>query len=243
MQFICTQSWVPVRSEASSASEMVSSLLFGETCSLIEEKGEWINVSCNHDEYKGWIPLSYLRPASVIFTEWIRKVAVHGAVMQNSTGRIDLSPGSIIPNDLECNLSGSDFRYSDARAFEPENADAAGLSMLFLHTPYLWGGRSVWGIDCSGLVQVVFGILDKKLPRDASQQANEGNKVSYSEKKSGDLAFFEKDGKITHVGIVLSDNHIIHASGKVRIDFLTEAGIKNSETGQNTHALSCIKRV
>jgi len=243
MQFICTQSWVPLRSEQSSSSEMVSSLLFGETCLLIEETVEWINVSCDHDGYQGWIPQSYVRPALDNFREWNRKVAVHGAIMQNSTGRIDLSPGSIIPNDLECNLSGSVFRYSDARVFEPENADAAGLANLFLHTPYLWGGRSVWGIDCSGLVQVVYGILGKPLPRDASQQVNTGSAVSFAEQQSGDLAFFEKDERITHVGIVLSDNRIIHASGKVRIDFLTESGIINSETGQNTHALSCIKRV
>ncbi|MEK0421480.1 MAG: hypothetical protein EBV15_03280 [Bacteroidetes bacterium] len=243
MQFICMQSWVPLRSEASSASEMVSSLLFGETCTLIEEKQDWLKVSCDHDSYEGWIPLDYIRPALDNYPEWNRKVSVHGAVMQNSSGRIDLSPGSIIPDTHEFNLSGSEFRYSDARVFEPENTDAAGLAMLFLHTPYLWGGRSVWGIDCSGLAQVVYGILGKKLPRDASQQINSGNIVSFAEKQSGDLAFFEKDGKITHVGIVLSDNRIIHASGKVRIDFLTETGIKNAETGQNTHTLSCIKRV
>jgi hypothetical protein len=243
MKFICKQSWVPLRSDASSASEMVSSLLFGETCSLIEEKQDWLKVSCSHDGYEGWIPVNYIIPASYDDHEWNKKVDVHGAVMQNSSGRIDLSPGSIIPDTLICNLSGSIFRYSDARVFEPENKDAAGLAMLFLHTPYLWGGRSVWGIDCSGLVQVIYGILGKQLPRDASQQIDSGIIVSFTEKQSGDLAFFEKDGKITHVGIVLSDNRIIHASGKVRIDFLTESGIKNAETGQNTHTLSCIKRV
>lgn len=222
---------------------MVSSLLFGETCSLLAEKEDWIEVACNHDGYKGWIPFNYLTPNKPEHAHWNRKVSVHGAVMQNSSGRIDLSPGSIMPTDLEFEVKGNYFRFSDARVFEPENLDAAGLSTLFLHTPYLWGGRSVWGIDCSGLVQVVFGILGKKLPRDASQQAHEGNQVSFADKQSGDLAFFEKNGKITHVGIVLSNGRIIHASGKVRIDELVETGIKHVETEQISHILSCIKRV
>ena len=243
MQFICAQSWVPLRAEPSSASEMVSSLLFGEICSLLAEKEDWIEVACNHDGYKGWIPVNYLTPIKSEHANWNRKVSVHGAVMQNSSGRIDLSPGSIIPADMECDILGNVFRFSDARVFEPENLDAAGLSMLFLHTPYLWGGRSVWGIDCSGLVQVVFGILGKQLPRDASQQVNEGMPVAFAEKQSGDLAYFEKNGKITHVGIVLSNGKIIHASGKVRIDELVEAGIKQVETGQISHTLPCIKRV
>lgn len=243
MQYICTQSWVPLRAEASSASEMVSSLLFGESCSKLQQKDDWIYVSCSHDNYEGWIPESYLLPLSEDFKEWNRKVIVHGAVMQNSTGRIDLSPGAIIPDSMSCELNGSTFRYSDARVFEPEILDAAGISMLFLHTPYLWGGRSVWGIDCSGLVQVVFSIFGKKLPRDASQQVLEGDPVAFDKIQNGDLAFFEKDAKITHVGIIISNGKIIHASGKVRIDNLTAEGIRIGETGELTHKLSCIKRV
>jgi hypothetical protein len=243
MQFICTQSWVPLRAEASSASEMVSSLLFGETCSKLQQKDDWILVSCTHDNYEGWIPENYLTHLTDDFKGWSRKVNVHGAFMQNSSGRIDLSPGAIIPDTMNCELNGSTFRYSDARVFEPEISDAAGISMLFLHTPYLWGGRSVWGIDCSGLVQVVFGLLGENLSRDASQQAGKGAPVLFEEVCNGDLAFFEKNGKITHVGIVISNGKIIHASGKVRIDDLTKDGIRNVETGEITHKLSCIKRV
>lgn len=210
---------------------------------MLNEKEDWMHVSCAHDKYEGWIPKNYLTPLADNHKTWSRKVSVHGAVMQNSMGRIDLSPGSIIPAGLEFDEMGNHFKFSDARAFEPESLDPAGLSMLFLHSPYLWGGRSVWGIDCSGLVQVVFGILGKQLPRDTSQQVNEGKPVVFAEKQSGDLAYFEKDGKITHVGVVLSEGRIIHASGKVRIDELTDAGIKNKETGQISHTLSCIKRV
>lgn len=243
MQLVCTQSWVPLRADASSASEMVSSLLFGETCKLKQENGDWWQVVCNHDGYEGWIPSNYLSRFEKEHECWNKKVTVHGAVMQNSGGRIDLSPGAFVPENLECTLAGNLFRFSDARVFEPEQKDAAGLSMLFLHTPYLWGGRSVWGIDCSGLVQVVMSMLGHSFPRDAYQQAREGREIPFAEIQSGDLAYFEKQGRITHVGIVLSNRKIIHASGKVRIDDFIAEGIQNSETGEITHNLACIKRV
>lgn len=243
MQLICTQSWVPLRAEPASASEMVSSLLFGESCTLLAREADWLRVSCSHDAYEGWIPENYLTNQSADLADWSRKVHVHGAVMQNSGARIDLSPGAIIPSSMECVIDKVLFRYSDARVFEPENIDAAGLSMLFLHSPYLWGGRSVWGIDCSGLVQVVYGMLGRQLPRDASQQVLQGNTISFTEKQTGDIAFFEKNGKVTHVGIVLSDDRIIHASGKVRIDKFTKEGIKHSDNDEITHHLYCIKRV
>ncbi len=243
MHYLCTQSWVPLRAEASSTSEMVSSLLFGETCSLIQQKEDWLQVACSHDDYVGWIPENYLTQNTGQVDALGSKVSVHGAIMQHPEGRIDLSPGAVVPKNGECIIDGKKFRYSDARVFEPEIKDITGLSMLFLHTPYLWGGRSVWGIDCSGLVQVVYGILGFQLPRDASLQVNQGIEIAYADSRPGDLAFFEKQGKIIHVGILMSEQRIIHASGKVRIDYMTESGIKNSETGQLTHTLSCIKRI
>jgi hypothetical protein len=222
---------------------MVSSLLFGETCSLIQKKEDWLQVACSHDGYVGWIPENYLTQYTGQVDALGSKVCVHGAVMQHPDGRVDLSPGAVVPENGECIIDGKKFRYSDARVFEPEIKDVLGLTSLFLHTPYLWGGRSVWGIDCSGLVQVVFGITGISLPRDASQQIIHGTEVDFAESKPGDLAFFEKQGKITHVGILMAEQRIIHASGKVRIDNLTESGIKNSETGQLTHTLSCINRI
>jgi hypothetical protein len=243
MHYICTQSWVPLRAEASSASEMVSSLLFGETCKLLQKNEDWLLVACSHDDYQGWIPESYITVYSGDRVDRGYKVSVHGAVMQNSEGRIDLSPGAIVPENGNCIIDGKVFRFSDARVFEPEIKDVTGLAMLFLHTPYLWGGRSVWGIDCSGLVQVAYGILGIPLPRDASQQVNQGIEIDYADSCPGDLAFFEKQGKITHVGILLPEKRIIHASGKVRIDHLTESGIVNSQSGQLTHSLSCFKRL
>jgi hypothetical protein len=243
MNFICTQSWIPLREAASSASEMVTALLFGETCTLVERKNDWLYVACNHDNYCGWVPDNYVTEKHEIHDDWNIPVLVHGAMLLNPEARIDLSPGSLLPSTLSCILESHKFMYSDARAFVAENHDAVSLAKLFLHSPYLWGGRSVWGVDCSGLTQVTMGLTGKKLPRDASQQVALGADVQMPDALPGDLAFFEKNGSIHHVGIVLPNQQIIHASGRVRIDNLTEKGILHQSAGKLTHQLACIKRV
>jgi len=117
--------------------------------------------------------------------------------------------------------------------------------MMYLNAPYLWGGRSPFGIDCSGFTQVIYKLNGFKLPRDASQQATIGETLSFiEESESGDLAFFDnEEGNIIHVGIMLENNNIIHASGKVRIDKIDHQGIFNSETNTYSHRLRLIKKI
>ena len=116
---------------------------------------------------------------------------------------------------------------------------------LFLNAPYLWGGKTIFGIDCSGFTQMVYKLNGHQLLRDASQQATQGDPLSFiEESEPGDLAFFDnEEGLITHVGIMLKDNHIIHASGKVRVDRIDHTGIYNNELRTHTHKLRVIKRI
>lgn len=222
---------------------MVTSLLFGETCSLLESKGEWLHISCDHDGYKGWVPESYLAVYPENRPVWTKRLDVHGAMWQNVDSRIDLSPGSLLPDVDETHIFGHHFKFSDSRAFIPETKDACSLAMLFLFTPYLWGGRSVWGIDCSGLTQVVYSMLGKSLPRDARDQEKLGTEVDFEHLLPGDLAFFHKEGNVTHVGIVLPGDEIIHASGRVKVDKLTPEGIINQDNNQLSHTLYSIRRI
>ena len=119
------------------------------------------------------------------------------------------------------------------------------LGRPFLGTAYLWGGKSIFGVDCSGFVQQLYKLFGIFLPRDAYQQAEVGELVGFlQEAKLGDLAFFDNDeGRITHVGMLLSDRLIMHASGNVRIDPIDHAGIIHRITGKRTHHLRLIKRV
>ena len=101
------------------------------------------------------------------------------------------------------------------------------------------------GMDCSGFSQVVHRIVGNDLPRDASQQVELGDTISFVEEaQAGDLAFFDnEEGNITHVGICLGGGDIIHASGSVRIDKLDHIGIFNADKGTYSHKLRVIKRI
>lgn len=240
MRYRCQQTWVPLRRTPSSTSEMVSSLIFGETCSLIEQKGEWLNVSCDHDNYQGWIPENYLHQIPSDASTWHEVVRGHRVALVSDKGRLHLSMGSQVPGTTVF-LDNAEWKVEDSGSHDHEAIWE--LASSFLYVPYLWGGRSDCGIDCSGLVQVVFKTAGMGLPRDSSDQFECGLSVDFNDRRPNDLAFFHnREGKIIHVGIV-SPEGIIHASGRVRLDLLTESGIENSQSGKITHILAGIKRI
>lgn len=229
---IAQQSWIPLRKEPSSASEMVSSLLFGEKAKVISQQNDWLEVQCLHDDYIGFIPESYFE--SSLSIDWISEISFNPKLISIEIDNqpFILSPGSKIPKKILQNLqSGTEISHW------------VTFCLQYLNTPYLWGGRSIFGIDCSGFTQVYAEYRGFAIPRDAYQQAEAGSIVNYSDHQPGDLAFFQNaSGRITHVGIVLDDQKIIHASGKVRIDNFTINGIQHVDNQSLTHKLSSIKR-
>lgn len=243
---------VPMRSEAAHRSEMVNQLLFLETGTVLETSGLFIKLRCDYDGYEGWCQKSQLLiieetlPApkeEKLAPDWINTIMVNGTSMQVSKG----TPLQLLEK-RSLNLQPFQFSYDGdfhIPVRQDFNADAIhAISKAYLNTSYLWGGRSVFGIDCSGFVQQVYRFFGKKLPRDAWQQAEQGEPVGFLEEvQCGDLAFFDNEaGRITHVGLLYDSNSIIHASGKVRIDPIDHAGIINLETGERTHRLRIIKR-
>ncbi len=247
---------VPMRTEPSHKTEMVSQLLFGEIAEITDYyltgAGSFTKIKCLYDGYEGWCQSSQI----LVIEDW-GQPAVHSSLAADFTNMVLLNGAEMrVPfgsslglfSNSEWNIGKFNFKYQgtiakpNADLFTPDYIKH--IAHTYLHTPYLWGGRTVFGIDCSGFSQQVYCFFNKYLPRDAYQQVLLGEVVGFlQEVVCGDLAFFDnEDGRITHVGIMLSSNKIIHASGKVRIDGIDSMGIIHSETGERTHRLRVVKR-
>lgn len=237
---VCRVPVAPVRIEPDHRAEMTSQLLFGECCVVIvAEKNGWIKVENKFDGYIGWCSRAQFQEVDEIYyngdddtlaADWVNEIHFNRQHMQVPFGslvrNIDTAKTRITSNTKQ------------------ESDTLREIAFVFLNSAYLWGGKSVYGIDCSGFTQSVFRFLNIPLLRDAQQQVTQGELVGFlQEAKCGDLAFFDNDaGQIIHVGILLGGNEIIHAAGKVRVDKIDNEGIINADTGQRTQSLRIIKR-
>jgi hypothetical protein len=242
----------PVRRKPRHQNEMVNQLLFGETVKILKTKGPlWIKISSLHDAYEGWLTRTLIEPL-----EEIQFKAMNQFVTTDMLGIISLNEktmniplGSSLPGfanrigklgNLTYNFRG-DYLKKDEQ--KPNAELVKQFTMRWLNAPYMWGGRTILGVDCSGFVQINYKMMGIDLPRDAWQQAQEGRPVKkLKDVQTGDLAFFDDKDEIVHVGILLNNEQIIHASGKVRIDTIDKKGIINADTGKRTHQLEAIRR-
>lgn len=244
---ICHLSIAPVRADASDSSEMVTQLLYGEHFKVLQIRKKWSRIRIAFDGYEGWLDNKQFRKIAENDYHYFES-----APLQLSTNLVDVlttPENQLISICLGSSVSASKFlnhhfEGNSVSEILPKN-HIVETALLFLNAPYLWGGKNPFGIDCSGFTQMVYRMNGYKLLRDASQQATQGEALSFIEESApGDLAFFDNDeGKITHVGIIMKDNYIIHAHGKVRIDRLDHSGIFNYEVRNHTHQLRVIKRI
>jgi gamma-D-glutamyl-L-lysine dipeptidyl-peptidase len=253
---ICRLSLVPVRQNPSDKSEQVSQLLFGEHYYVFfyDKDTKWLRIKSYFDKYEGWIDNKQHTSISKEYFDHILNADFKITTDLTSTLLYKKSPllilmGSIIPvTNTELFKIEEQFAFNGEAKAQGQRRDYEFLkttAQRYLNSPYQWGGKSPFGIDCSGFVQMVYKICGYKLPRDAWQQAESGEQVAdFTKLKPGDIAFFKnEEEKISHVGIILENNRIIHASGRVRIDNLDHTGILNIESGQYTHKLHQIKRI
>ncbi len=248
---ICNLSSIPVRAEANDRSEIVSQVLFGEHFQIIETYNQWSKIELHYDGYMGWIDCKQYQTIS---EEDFKTLSNEPIELNLDLVEYVSSAKQLIPITLGATLNFLNHSQINTNNYAFEGLKTVGIklkanivttSFMYLNAPYLWGGKSPFGIDCSGFTQIVYKLNGYKLWRDASQQATQGEVLSFiEESEPGDLAFFDnEDGNIIHVGIILENNYIIHASGKVRIDRLDHLGIFNEELNKHTHKLRIIKKI
>ncbi|MEO6220376.1 MAG: C40 family peptidase [Ginsengibacter sp.] len=241
----------PVRRKPMHRKEMINQLLFGEMVQVIKTKGDlWVKIRSLHDEYEGWMTHAMLQivnkdgannPIAFVTTDLLSTVFI-------GDKKIHVPCGSSLPFFENGNGMLGDTQYNFNGDYCKRSEQQPGIEILnkltadWLNVPYLWGGRTPLGIDCSGFVQIIYKLLGIDLPRDAWQQAQEGKPVkNFGDSQPGDLAFFDNKEDIVHVGILLGDGKIIHCSGKVRIDNIDKKGIAKQAGITNTN-LKAVRR-
>ncbi|MEA3505079.1 MAG: C40 family peptidase [Bacteroidota bacterium] len=252
---ICCLSIVPVRKSPADQSEMVTQLLFGDMVIISRSYLGWYYIRQEYDNYEGWIDQKQI----TLLSERNFKTLVHlpkHVTLDIANILTTNEENYILPIVIGTTLHGlvkhtfyiNDAIYShEGNLYSSEEGSSREKivenALIYQHAPYLWGGKTPFGIDCSGYTQMVYKISGIRILRDASQQASQGETINMlNEANPGDLAFFDnEEKKITHVGIILTNNRIIHASGKVRIDILDHQGIFNKEKNQYSHNLRIIK--
>ncbi len=250
---ICNLSIVPLRLEPSDASEMVNQVVFGEHFEVLEKAKKWSKIRLNFDGYEGYIDNKQYAEISqkdhLTLSNEDKNYAgeLIDFITDNNNNLTTIPLGANLPffNKNGIKINNTSYLY-EGKTYSKQLPKSAiiEIAFMFLNVPYLWGGKSPFGIDCSGFTQTVYKLCGYNLLRDAKQQATQGEVLSFiEESEPGDLAFFDNnEGIITHVGIIMNDYNIIHAHGKVRIDKLDHSGIYNVDTQQHSHKLRVIKR-
>ena len=260
MKGISLYSVIPVRSDAREGAEQNTQMLFGELAQVLKEQDRWMHIRLDSDGQEGWVDTKMIAPIAgddlKAYKAALKKAATVAfpmtyAVSENNGQTIPLTAGTKLTNyqDGRFEVLGVGFRIDPSMVITaPRELNQETLLQtvrFFINTPYLWGGKNALGMDCSGFTQIVMSLFGKSLLRNASEQVTQGDPVNdLSQAKAGDLAFFDhEDGRISHVGIVIDPERIIHCSGRVKVEKLDPTGIFNAETGEYSHHLTQIRRL
>lgn len=260
MVAIALHSVIPVRTEAREGAEQNTQMLFGELAEVIDEQPRWKRIRLESDGQEGWVDAKMITPMMdkehAVHKKALKTAATVAfpmayAMSENNGQTIPLTAGTRLTNykDGRFEVLGVGFRIDPSMVItaplELNQENLLKAVRFFINVPYLWGGKNALGMDCSGFTQTVMSLFGKALLRNASEQVTQGKSIKdLSKAKAGDLVFFDhEDGKISHVGIVIDPERVIHCSGRVKVEKLDSQGIFNAETGEYSHHLVSIRRV
>ena len=260
MKAIVLHSVVPVRAEASEGSEQLTQLLFAQTCDVLGEEPRWKRIRNDEDGQEGWVDFKMITPMDKKETQEVMRAAGKArvsmpmayAVSENNGQTFPLTGGTYLPNYENGHFSilGVNFRIDPSMVVEKPLAmneeNLMRVVRFYLNIPYLWGGKNAMGMDCSGFTQIILSLFGASLLRNACEQMTQGEEVpGLQEAKAGDLVFFDHDdGRISHVGLLLDSQRVIHCSGRVKVETIDDKGIFSAEQGGiYTHHLVGIKRM
>ena len=260
MVAIALHSVIPVRAEAREGAEQNTQMLFGELAEVVEEQPRWRRIRLESDGQEGWVDAKMITPMTdkeyAAYKKALKTAATVAfpmayAMSENNGQTIPLTAGTRLTKykDGRFEVLGVGFRIDPSMVItapmEMNQENLLKAVRFFINIPYLWGGKNALGMDCSGFTQTVMSLFGKALLRNASEQVTQGKSVKeLARAKAGDLVFFDhEDGKISHVGIVIDPERVIHCSGRVKVEKLDSQGIFNAETGEYSHHLVAIRRV
>ena len=260
MVAIALHSVIPVRTEAREEAEQNTQMLFGELAEVIDEQPRWKRIRLESDGQEGWVDAKMITPMTdkeyaahkkALKTAATVAFPMAYAMSENNGQTIPLTAGTRLTNyrDGRFEVLGVGFRIDPSMVItaplELNQENLLKAVRFFINVPYLWGGKNALGMDCSGFTQTVMSLFGKALLRNASEQVTQGKPIKdLSKAKAGDLVFFDhEDGKISHVGIVIDPERVIHCSGRVKVEKLDSQGIFNAETGEYSHHLTQIRRL
>ena len=248
MQYaICNLGIVSLRAQPAHHAEMISQLLYGETFQILEEKSNWSRIQTAFEGLEAWISnLQFQKISEEAYQKLnSEEVRLCGDLVEYVMGKAH----QLLPVTLGAVLNGCELlehQHSCNVIFgQLPKEKLLENAFFYLNAPYLWGGKSPFGIDAGGFTQMVYRLNGYQLMRSPAQQAHQGESLSFiEESEPGDLAFFDdSEGHINHVGIMMRDNYIIHVDGKVRLDRIDHSGIYNEELRKHTHQLRVIKKI
>ena len=253
---ICQVVVSPGRAEPADQSEIKAQLVFGDLAKIIEVRNNWTHIEVEKYKYSCWVDTKHFyildeTEYNLIKNEKEVRVAdITSSIRNKRNGELThLVKGCLLPNYKNKTISFGneefDFLGNTNENYELTRDNVVKTSLEYLNSPYLWGGNSPYGIDCSGLTQMTYLLYGIQIPRDACDQAGFGETINlFAEAQPGDMVFFDNtEGVVTHVGVLLPDNKIIHASGHCRIDKIDHQGIFREDWGRYTHKTRIIKSV